>query len=222
MKPAPSPHVLLAVCDSGSGMEAETQRHIFEPFFTTKEHGKGTGLGLATVYGIVKQNGGDVWVKSEPGRGARFEIYLPVVHEVVQPEAPPAAPHERAPGSETVLLVEDEKAVRDLARRVLEGRGYAVLVGADADQALELSRRHQGPIDILVTDVVMPGLSGPRLADVLLAERPSLKVLFTSGYAGEEIANRGVLPPETQLLQKPFTPRSLAQRVREILDARGR
>jgi len=216
---SPGRYVLLAVSDTGTGMDPETQRHIFEPFYTTKERGKGTGLGLATVYGIVKQSGGDIWVESELDRGARFEVYLPRVDDAVSEAASAPAATLRT-GSETLLLVEDEEAVRGLARRVLEGGGYTVLAGADADEALKLSRQHAGVIDLLVTDVVMPRTSGPQLADQLLAERPRMKVLFISGYAELEIAKRGVLRAETELLQKPFTPDRLIERVREILDNR--
>jgi two-component system cell cycle sensor histidine kinase/response regulator CckA len=219
VKPPPRPHVLLAVSDSGAGMDAETQRHIFEPFFTTKEHGKGTGLGLATVYGIVKQSGGDIWVKSEPGKGARFEVYLPRVDERAVRLNSAAGPAVLARGSETVLLAEDEEAVRNLARRVLEAGGYTVLAAAHPVQALEIAGGHAGSIDLLVTDVIMPGMSGVRLSERLSALRPGIKVLFISGYADAEIAERGVLRAETALLQKPFTPDALLRRVRGVLDA---
>jgi two-component system cell cycle sensor histidine kinase/response regulator CckA len=219
VKPPPRPYVLLAVSDSGAGMDAETQRHIFEPFFTTKEHGKGTGLGLATVYGIVKQSGGDIWVTSEPGKGARFEVYLPRVDERAVRLDSVAAPAALARGSETILLAEDEEAVRHLARRILEGGGYAVLAAAHPAQALEIAGGHAGSIDLLVTDVIMPGMSGSRLSERLTALRPGIKVLFISGYADAEIAVRGVLHAETALLQKPFTPEALLRRVREVLVA---
>jgi two-component system cell cycle sensor histidine kinase/response regulator CckA len=218
VKAAAGPYVLLTVSDSGEGMDAETQSHIFEPFFTTKEIGKGTGLGLATVYGIVKQSGGDIWVKSERGQGARFEVYLPRVGESV-PAAEPGQAADPPHGSEWILLVEDEEAVRHLARRVLEAGGYFVLAAEHAAEALEIAARHPGAIDLLVTDVIMPGMSGPRLSERLCVVRPRIKVLFISGYADAEIAERGVLNAETALLQKPFTPDTLLLRVREVLDA---
>jgi two-component system cell cycle sensor histidine kinase/response regulator CckA len=219
VKPPPRPYVLLAVSDSGAGMDAETQSHVFEPFFTTKEPGKGTGLGLATVYGIVKQSGGDIWVKSEPGKGARFEVYLPRVDERAVRVDPAAAPAGPARGSETILVAEDEEAVRHLARRILEAGGYTVLAAAHPAQALEIAGAHSGSIDLLVTDVIMPGMSGPRLSERLSALRPGIKVLFISGYADAEIAERGVLHAETALLQKPFTPEALLRRVRDVLEA---
>ncbi|HEV2063714.1 MAG TPA: PAS domain S-box protein, partial [Thermoanaerobaculia bacterium] len=220
VKPPPRSDVLLVVSDSGAGMDVETQRHIFEPFYTTKERGKGTGLGLATVYGIVKQSGGDIRVHSELGKGTRFEVFLPRVDEAVEGVELASAGTVQPGGSERVLVVEDEQAVRALARRVLEASGYTVFAAADADEALEIFRRHSGEIDLLLTDVIMPKTSGPRLAQRLLIELPRMKVLYMSGYADAEIAERGILHAETALLQKPFTPERLVQRVREILDSR--
>jgi len=214
----PGEYVLLAVSDTGHGMSEEVQAHLFEPFFTTKEQGKGTGLGLATVYGIVKQNGGHIWVYSEEGQGATFKIYLPRVREATQPLDQPQVDTELPRGNETILLVEDAVGVRELARRVLEELGYAVLVASNGQGALELAARHPDPIQLLLTDVVMPGISGRALAEQLQQIRPNLKVLFMSGYTDEAIARHGVLAPGVSLLQKPFTPTSLARKVREVLD----
>jgi PAS domain S-box-containing protein len=217
---AAGPYVLLAVIDNGVGMDAETQRHIFEPFFTTKERGKGTGLGLATVYGIVKQNMGDIWVHSETGKGSRFEVYLPRVEEAVQAIEAPLIAEDVPRGSETLLLVEDEDAVRALVARVLRSHGYQVLMAANAEQAEKVSSSFGGIIHLLITDVVMPRTSGPRLAESLLAVRPQMQVLYISGYTDAAVAEHGGLRSEVALFQKPFTPASLARRVREILDER--
>jgi len=191
--------------------------HLFEPFFTTKETGKGTGLGLATSYGIVRQSGGHIWVYSEPGRGACFKIYLP------RAEAPAAAARRAAAastrGRETVLLVEDDVTLRRLARTVLEGQGYEVLEADSAAAALESVAAHQGRIDLLLTDVVMPGLGGPDLGRRLRAELPGLKVLLMSGYTDDAVGRHGVLDAGTAFLQKPFNAAGLARKVREVLDA---
>jgi two-component system, cell cycle sensor histidine kinase and response regulator CckA len=215
----PGKYVLLAVTDNGSGMDAETQAHIFEPFFTTKEKGKGTGLGLATVYGIVKQSGGYVWVYSEMGRGTAFKIYLPRIEE----ENPPAG-RDQMPdaesvkrGSETVLLVEDEKGVRELAREYLEMTGYTVVLAEDGRTALELAAMHSGTIHLLMTDVVMPGISGRELADRVAKIRPGIKVLYMSGYTDHAVVHHGILENDAVLLQKPFTLSTLAAKLREIL-----
>jgi two-component system cell cycle sensor histidine kinase/response regulator CckA len=216
----PGRYILLAVSDNGSGMDAETQRHIFEPFYTTKERGKGTGLGLATVYGIVKQNIGDIWVHSEPGKGSRFEVYLPRVDDPVQVAEPSPVPQALPKGSETLLLVEDEGAVRALAARVLKANGYTVLTAADADQAEHVSATYASAIDLLITDVIMPRTSGPQLARRLLIVRPQMRVLYISGYTDAAVAEHGGLDAEAALFQKPFTPASLAKKVREILDER--
>ena len=211
-------YACLAVTDTGVGMDDATQAHLFEPFFTTKEVGKGTGLGLATVYGIVKQSGGYIWVYSEPGRGTTVKVYLPRV--AGEADAPPLAAPSLAEvrGDETVLLVEDATPVRTMARRGLEGRGYRVLDASDGPAALELSARHAGRIDLLVTDVVMPGMSGRELAERLAPQRPSMKVLYTSGYTDDTMVRQGVLTAGVAFLQKPFVPDTLARKVREVLD----
>jgi len=211
-------YVCLAVADTGVGMDETTQAHLFEPFFTTKEVGKGTGLGLATVYGIVKQSGGYIWVYSEVGHGTTVKVYLPRVPGVAEAPAPAAEPKPVRGGHETVLLVEDATPVRALARRSLEARGYRVLDAADGPSALDLSARHGGGIDILVTDVVMPGMSGRELAERLAPERPRMKVLYTSGFTDDAMVRQGVLNAGVAFLQKPFVPDTLARKVREVLD----
>jgi len=214
----PGPHVMLALSDTGIGMDEATQARIFEPFFTTKPLGKGTGLGLATVYGIVRQSGGNVWVYSEPGRGTTFKIYLPRVEDLPEPmDADPVA-GQPLRGMETVLLVEDEPAVRDLARDVLTARGYTVLVARLGAEALQICERHPGPIQLAVTDVVMPEMNGRELAQRLAVLRPGLKILYMSGYTDHAVVNHGVLDPGTVFLQKPFGPGVLVRKVREILD----
>jgi two-component system cell cycle sensor histidine kinase/response regulator CckA len=215
----PGPYVMLSVSDTGHGMTAEVQAHIFEPFFTTKEVGKGTGLGLATAYGIAKQSGGHITVHSEPGHGAVFKLYLPRVEEGPG-TAEPARPTEiTRRGSETVLLVEDDEPLRTLAREILSIQGYTVLDAISPSEALRLADVHPGPIHLLLTDVVMPQMNGRQVADHLLAARPGLKVLFMSGYTDAAIVEHGVLEPGTHFLQKPFTPDGLLRRVREVLDA---
>jgi two-component system, cell cycle sensor histidine kinase and response regulator CckA len=216
----PGPYVMLAVSDTGVGMDRATRERVFEPFFTTKEQGKGTGLGLATVYGIVRQSGGHVWVYSEPGVGTTFKVYLPCV-ESVPASSPAESPASAASGTETVLLVEDEPSIRAVASRVLAGRGYTVLSAAHGDDALRVARAHPGDIDLLLTDVVMPGMSGSTLARDLMAERPGLRVLYMSGYTDADIVHHGVLDPGTMFLEKPFTPQVLARHVRDALDARA-
>lgn len=214
----PGPHVMLAVSDTGEGISPEVLPHIFEPFFTTKEVGKGTGLGLSTVYGIVKQSGGNVGVYSHPGRGTTFKVYLPRLDE---PAPSPGELPQRAvmAGAETVLLVEDEPALRDLIKFVLSGSGFTVRDVPSAADALALSRTHTGPLDLLLTDVIMPGMDGPALAKQVLKERPYIKVLFMSGYATNFIMHDGVVEPGTNFLEKPFHPRTLLSKVREILDS---
>jgi two-component system, cell cycle sensor histidine kinase and response regulator CckA len=213
----PGAYVMLAVSDTGVGMDQATQARVFEPFFTTKEVGKGTGLGLATVYGIVKQSGGFIWLYTEPGQGATFKIYLPRVADAAAAAGTPVN-REVLVGTETVLLVEDEEAVRTITQRILEGQGYTVLVAQDSASALELAEGHAGIIHLLLSDVVMPGINGPALATRLAERRPATRVLFLSGYAGEAITRRGTLPTGMAFLQKPFSVSALARKVREVLD----
>jgi len=217
---SPGPYVMLAVTDNGCGMDVETQTHIFEPFFTTKEKGKGTGLGLATVYGIVKQSGGYVWVYSEPGRGTSFKVYLPRVwDEQTTPGRDRRVEGKSLPqGTETVLLVEDEKGVRELAREYLEMTGYTVIEAENGHTALELAALHSGPIHLLMTDVVMPGISGRELSERVKTIRPDIRVLFMSGYTDQAVVHHGILETDAVLLQKPFTVAALAAKLRDILN----
>jgi len=216
----PGAYVMLAVSDTGVGMDAKTQARIFEPFFTTKEAGKGTGLGLATVYGIVKQSGGYIWTYSEPGHGATFKVYLPQVEAPVEATVRPPEPGRTLGGTETVLLAEDDELLRPLARGLLEKLGYTVLDAGTAAAALALAHAHGGPIHLLLTDVVMPGESGRQLARRLGEVRPDMRVLYTSGYSDDAIVHHGMLEPGLNYLQKPFTPATLARSVREVLDAK--
>jgi len=213
----PGQYVMLTVTDTGCGMDAGTQARIFEPFFTTKGPGKGTGLGLATVYGVVKQSGGYVYVYSEVNRGTTFKIYLPQVTDELDKLAPDSQKKRSIRGSETILFVEDEASVRELVRDYLIGAGYCVLEATDGTQALKVAAAHPGPIHILITDVVMPHLSGPELATKLGAERPNLKVLFISGYTDDTVFRHGVLEGGVAFLQKPFNLKALSQRIREVL-----
>ena len=210
-------YILLAVTDNGCGMSAETQAHIFEPFFTTKGPGKGTGLGLATVYGVVKQSGGSIYVHSEPGCGASFQIYLPRVADAVVPEAG-NIPSLRPRGRETLLLVEDDDSVRSLARTILCNSDYDVLEASGPTEALRCAKEHAGSIDMLVTDLVMPVMSGRVLSEHLTSLRPDIKVLYVSGYTDDAVVRNGLLEEEVAFLQKPFTPQALACKVREVLD----
>ena len=212
-------YVMLAVSDSGSGMDEQTRSRVFEPFFTTKEPGKGTGLGLATVYGIVKQSGGDIRLYSEVGTGTTFKIYLPRVVEMVSLPDPTTSVSAMAPrGDETVLLVEDEPEVRDLAREILEGSGYTVLQACDALEAVFIAERHAGPIHLLLTDVIMPRQSGRALVERLRPLRPEMQVLYMSGYTNDAIVRHGVLDPDTLFIQKPFSPAALGHKVRAAID----
>jgi len=217
----PGRYALICITDTGTGMTARERERAFEPFFTTKAVGKGTGLGLSTVHGVVAQSGGHIWLYSEPGEGTTFKIYLPVVDSG---QGEPVSMERRAPaeltGDETVLVVEDEPSVRTLACEVLRRFGYHVLEAADPDQAVRESHRHEGPVHLLLTDVVMPRASGLQLARQLSVERPDLKVLYMSGYTDNAIVHHGVLDPGTALLEKPFSAAQLARKIREILDDR--
>jgi two-component system, cell cycle sensor histidine kinase and response regulator CckA len=213
----PGPYVMLAVRDVGSGMNPETVSHIFEPFFTTKPKGKGTGLGLAMVYGVVVQSGGHVAVESKVGKGTSFKVYLPRVESVVPAEALP--PAEALKGSETILLVEDEEQVRRLACDILQASGYTILEASGGLEALQVCETNHGGIQLMVTDVVMPGMSGRELADELSTVRPEMKVLYVSGYTEDAIGEYGVLEEGVNFLQKPFRPSDLARKVRDVLDA---
>jgi signal transduction histidine kinase len=219
----PGPHVQFAVSDTGVGMDAETKARIFEPFFTTKARGKGTGLGLATVYGIVQQTGGHIWAYSEPGRGTTMRMYLPRVDALADSvERPPEIDPASLRGNETILLVEDERAVRAVTRQLLERNGYTVLEAPDGAAALVLvDRTPDVPLDLLLTDVVMPGMSGRELSDKLAARRPGLRVLYMSGYTDDATEVHGTFWGGVPLLQKPFTPAQLAERVRMALDAQS-
>ncbi len=207
-------YVMLAVSDTGTGMDAETLSHIFEPFFTTKEQGKGTGLGLSTVYGIIKQSGGDIWVWSEPGRGATFKIYLPVAEEV-STETASKQPACNEHGTETVLVVEDEPGVRDLIVRVLKSAGYRVLAASEGEEALLTCRRYREPIHLLLADIIMPGMNGRELAGRLVKLHPELRVLLISGYTDKRIVR--IPQGQVHFIQKPFTPQALTRKVREVL-----
>ena len=212
------PHVMLAISDTGHGMDQKTLARIFEPFFTTKELGKGTGLGLSTVYGIVKQSGGNIWVYSEVGRGTTFKIYLPRVDNHADEYKRTADSARLGEGTETILLVEDEEMLRKLARQTLTMHGYQILEASNGDEALALSKEYNGVIHLLLTDVIMPGMNGRELCTRMLETRANLRVLFMSGYTDDAIIHQGVLDEAANFLQKPFPPDSLARKVREVLD----
>jgi CheY-like chemotaxis protein len=213
---------MLAVSDTGHGMDKETQQRIFEPFFTTKDKGKGTGLGLSTVYGIVQQSGGYIWVYSEVGRGTTFKIYLPRVEDEADGPEPVAEPAVTRAASETLLLVEDEASVRELLRELLEAAGYVVLEAARPAEALQIAQSRAEPIQLLITDVVMPEMTGPELARRLAELRPGLRMLFLSGYTEGVVADKGLLRDGAHFLQKPFTTDTLEAKVREVLDGPAR
>jgi CheY-like chemotaxis protein len=210
---------MLSISDTGHGMDKETQSRIFEPFFTTKEKGKGTGLGLSTVYGIIKQSGGYIFAQSQVGQGTSFRIYLPRVEGAAEPVGLVHSAQSTTGGSETVLLVEDEESVRQLVRETLEAKGYTVLEAEDGETALQVVARHTGSIDMLITDLVMPGMSGRELAKQLCSSHPRTKVLYLSGYTEDAFIHQGGLDPDTSFLQKPFTLQALSRKVRDILSA---
>jgi CheY-like chemotaxis protein len=214
----PGPQLVLSVHDTGHGMDATTLAHIFEPFFTTKEEGKGTGLGLATVYGVVKQSGGHIEVESAPGEGATFRIHLPVLENAGQPVPAPAREASLCRGSETVLLLEDDEALRSVTQEILERAGYRMIVAARPEDALASAVAYPGQIDLLLSDVILPGMNGPRFAAELLARRPEIRVLFVSGYTDDAIFKPGILEAGLRLLQKPFTAQALLQAVRAALE----
>ena len=215
----PGPYVMMSVSDTGHGMDKETQSRIFEPFFTTKEKGKGTGLGLSTVYGIIKQSGGYIFAQSELGKGTTFRIYLPRVEDAAEPHGRIANTAGSARGTERVLLVEDEESVRQLVRETLEAKGYTVMEAENGDDAIEIAQQHAGAIQILITDVVMPGMSGRELAKRLTSSCSSMRVLYLSGYTEDAIVHQGEAAPGTAFLQKPFTLQVLSRKVRELLDS---
>jgi CheY-like chemotaxis protein len=214
----PGSYVMLAISDTGVGMDEKTASQVFEPFFTTKERGKGTGLGLSTVYGIVKQSGGFIWVYSEPGKGSTFKVYLPRTEDrrdISDKEGPPV---EDLRGGKTVLVVEDEESIRKLAIEILGEYGYEVLSAGDGEEALRIAAVHEGEISLLLTDVVMPRMGGPELFERLRQQRPGIKVLYVSGYTDNAIVHQGVLDPGIAFLQKPYAPTSLARKVKDVLN----
>jgi PAS domain S-box-containing protein len=216
----PGPYVVLSVTDTGTGMDEATQARIFEPYFTTKEVGKGSGLGLSMVFGIVQQSGGNIWVYSEPERGTTFRIYLPRAEEALSASLAPAPPPVLR-GTETVLLVEDDERVRNAVRTSLERYGYEVLVARDDRHAAQIAQERRRPIHVLLTDVIMPRVSGPELAEKLTATRPEMKVVYMSGYTNQAIIQHGTLGAEIDFVQKPVIPAALARKVREVLDREG-
>jgi len=214
----PGPYVMLAVSDTGTGMDASTQARIFEPFFTTKEKGKGSGLGLSTVYGIVRQSAGHIWVYSEPGKGTTLKVYFPRTYESQEKAQAGIEPAASIRGAETILLAEDDPSVRELTHQLLIGLGYAVLVAAHGDEAVRISDTHPGHIHLVITDVVMPRMSGRELVDRIMLKRPDTKVLYVSGYTDNSIVEHGVLEPGLHLLEKPFSREALGRKVREVLE----
>jgi CheY-like chemotaxis protein len=215
----PGRYVMLAVSDTGVGMTPEIKEKVFEPFFTTKKKGEGTGLGLSTVYGIVKQSSGNIWVYSEPGKGTTFKIYLPCVDEPLDEIRKEGVVREGLPrGSETILVVEDEEVVRKLTVRILQEQGYRVLEGGQGIDAFPIADEHEGQIHLLLTDVVMPKMSGKELAGRIASLRPGIKVLYMSGYTDNAIAHHGIFDKGINFIQKPFTVDGLVRKVREVLD----
>jgi PAS domain S-box-containing protein len=219
MSVKPGPHVVLIVSDTGIGMSEETRDRVFEPFFTTKERGKGTGLGLSTVYGIVKQSGGNIWVYSEPGKGTAIKIYLPRVSEAVE-EVPKESPGEElGKGTETILVIEDEVMIREIINVELVEQGFTVLLASDGEEALGICAGHKGPIQLLLTDVILPGMSGREAAKSITSSRPEIRVIYMSGYTANGIVHHGVLAPGIAFIQKPFSPAQLLDKIRLVLDA---
>ncbi len=214
----PGSYVMMTVTDTGTGMDRKVQEHIFDPFYTTKEKGRGTGLGLATSYGIVKQNNGFIWVYSEPGHGSTFKIYLPGVKGDVKAEEKEQPSVEYLNGSETVLVVEDDNSLRRLAQKTLRSHGYSVLVAENGEDALRISKEHEGTIDLMITDVVMPKMCGRKTAERLQPLYPGMKVIYMSGYTDDSIVYHGVLAPGLNFLEKPFSSEGLVRKVRQVLD----
>lgn len=218
----PGPYVMVSMSDTGIGMDLETQGHLFEPFFTTKAQGKGSGLGLSTVYGVVRQSGGNIAVDSAPGRGTTFSIFLPRVAEAAEPvETFPTAQSAGKPleGTETILLVEDEEAVRSLLCRSLQSKGYTVLEARLSSEALELVEQAERKVHLMLTDVVLPGMSGPELAEKVKAAHPGVKIIYMSGYADDTLDRHGMHEPGKHFIQKPFGAGDLVRKIREVLDA---
>jgi CheY-like chemotaxis protein len=209
---------MLSVADTGCGMPPEVLEHIFEPFFTTKEQGKGTGLGLSTVYGIVQQSGGNIWVSSEVGRGTTFKIHLPRAMRPSQVSALGTRPAKPEKGNETILLVEDDVAVRTLTLEILQANGYSVVEARSPQEAIQIAQNHQSLIHLMLTDVVMPFMSGHDLARKVVVERPEIRILYMSGYTDDTVIRHGVNNPTTAFLPKPFMPDALVRKVREVLD----
>jgi CheY-like chemotaxis protein len=214
----PGDYVMLAVSDTGSGMDEATQSRIFEPFFTTKPAGRGTGLGLSTVYGIVKQSGGNIWLYTELGKGTTFKVYLPAIEALPDDIGKVVSVETGQRGRETVLVVEDDEQLRRLTHRALAARGYTVLEADRGSTALDIARRHKGTIDLLLTDVIMPDINGRKLADAIRAARPGVRVLYMSGYPDGAIASHGMLEPGIAYLAKPFTNDAITRKVREVLE----
>jgi CheY-like chemotaxis protein len=219
LHPAAGEYVMLAVSDTGTGMTSEVQQRLFDPFFTTKDQGRGTGLGLSTVYGIVKQSGGEIYVYSEPGEGSTFKVYFPRFTSGAEEQAEQIRPPQEFHGTETILLVEDDLNLRQLVARVLDGCGYTVLAASGGVEALAIAKDLGIVIDAVITDVVMPGgMNGRQLVEKLVESRPGMGSLLMSGYTDDDVLRRGVLHGETEFLQKPFTPNQLARKVRKVLE----